>query len=48
MEALVLPGLAGTILVFIGYIAIGWLSKPEGRALRRFARQEQTRQGRPR
>ena len=48
MEALVLPGLAVTIVVLIGYIAIGWLSKPEGRALGRFARDEQARYRRPR
>ena len=38
MEALVLPGLFLSILAFIAYVVVAWLSKPHGRALGRFAR----------
>ena len=43
MEALVLPGLALTILGFVVYVMVAWLRKPESRALGRFAHDERSR-----
>ena len=48
MEALVLPGLALTILGFVIYVMVAWLGKPEGRALSRFARDKRSREQRRR
>lgn len=40
MEALVLPGLAVTILIFIAYVAIFWLGDKDKRAFARFEKRD--------